>query len=164
MDWEWEKVRWIDRYQLSMGGQSHMAWRVILVSPFEPMFDTFNSPQILDWRLEQVLLLWACEQVLLLWACDLKGACWSSYIVIKIFRNDVNGSPPKFVPFPTTTLTHYLRYWLEIKTFYGIVPTGWPGSSTYVACPRGLGHLRSALSVGTWKEVNKWAPSQPFAL
>jgi len=45
-----------------------------------------------------------------------------------------------------------------------IVPAGWPGSYLCVACPRELRHLRSALSVSTWKEVNKGAPSQPFAL
>ena len=44
------------------------------------------------------------------------------------------------------------------------VPAGWSGSSLGVACPRELGHLRFAPSVRTWKEVNKGAPSQPFAL
>jgi len=44
------------------------------------------------------------------------------------------------------------------------VPAGWPGSSLCEACHHELGHIRSAPSVSTWKEVNKGAPSRPFAL
>ena len=37
-------------------------------------------------------------------------------------------------------------------------------NQSHVACPRELGHLRSAPSVSTWKEVDIGAPSRPFAL
>jgi len=45
-----------------------------------------------------------------------------------------------------------------------IVPAGWPDASSCVTCPCELGHLRSAPSVSTWKEMNKGEPSRPFAL
>jgi len=59
---------------------------VIWVSPVEPMLDTFNFPQILDSRLEQLVTS--------------KVPWWSGYIFTKIFRNDVNGSPTCTCPHP----------------------------------------------------------------
>jgi len=60
--------------------------------------------------------------------------------------------------------THSLEVLYIIRKLLNSVPAGWPGSSLRVACPHKLGHIRFTPSVSTWKEVNKGAPSRPFAL
>ena len=61
-------------------------------------------------------------------------------------------------------IMNLLNIWKAKTNLTRGVPVGWPGSSSCVACPHELWHLRSTPSVNTWKEVNKGAPSQLFAL
>ena len=92
----------------------------------------------------------------------------SSLIVLAGLMFVVSGSPPWLSTIWGLELGGKLQ--LELKTcvvepmfisaprWAPNVPASWPGSSLCVACSNELGHLRSALSMSTWKRRTKGHP------
>ena len=101
------------------------------------------------------------------WPCDVVP---TAYKAIQGTVHCESGSP-------TYLLWSLWHKTISGRLFEGIPPPLWSTGGEVEPCsrrltrdvlvcgfPRELGHLRSASSLSTWKEVHKGAPSRPFAL